>query len=188
MIDFFSRSLGISMEQATAFAAGFERKSFKKGALFLKLGQTCNAVGFVETGLLKCSLVSEDKTAVDDFIFENQFVANYYSFLKNTPSNKEIACLKDSTIHVIHREQLAAMSKELPFLEEMARKVSEQLFLTTAEKLEDLKMLSAEERYLKLIRNHPNYVNDIPQYEIASFLNVSPETLSRIRKNIAVGS
>ncbi|MEO1451316.1 MAG: Crp/Fnr family transcriptional regulator, partial [Bacteroidota bacterium] len=67
----------------------------------------------------------------------------------------------------------------------MARQIAERLFISTHEKLEDLRLLSAEERYRKLLRTNGDLLHRIPQYEIASYLNVRPETVSRIRKSLS---
>ena len=178
----------LTANEAEAFCKAFELKSYSKGSAFLGFGQQCNQIGFLEKGLLKCSLLSNGKSVVDDFVFEGQFVASYYSFLKKEPSNKEIVCLKDSRIHVISRDRLERLGHTHPFIEQMAKQVSEHLFIKTSEKLQDLQLLNAEERYLKLLQTNPAALQQIPQYEIASYLNVSPETVSRIRSKLAIAS
>ncbi|KGK28688.1 Crp/Fnr family transcriptional regulator [Cellulophaga sp. E6(2014)] len=187
MEKFLINNFNISASDAQLFSDSFERINLMKGEKFVTYGKVSNRVGFVEKGLLKCTLIGSEKSVVDDFAFENQFVANYYSFLKQEKSNKEIICLQDSVLRIITRKKLEELSK-YPFIEQIARQVSEQLFITTSKKLEDIRLLSAEERYLKLVKIDKRITDKIPQYEIASFLNVSPETVSRIRKKIALGS
>ncbi|MFI8605176.1 Crp/Fnr family transcriptional regulator [Cellulophaga baltica] len=187
MEKFLINNFNISASDAQLFSDSFERINLMKGEKFITYGKVSNRVGFVEKGLLKCTLIGSEKSVVDDFAFENQFVANYYSFLKQEKSNKEIVCLQDSVLRIITRKRLEELS-EYPFIEQIARQVSEQLFITTSKKLEDIRLLSAEERYLKLVKIDKRITDKIPQYEIASFLNVSPETVSRIRKKIALGS
>ena len=188
MIPSLIKDFSISQSEAEVFAAAFDRVNLKKGERFLSRGQICNRVGFVESGLLKCVILGNGKSVVDDFIFENQFVANYYSFLKKEKSNKEITCLKDTVLNVVTRTKLEELAQDHPFIERIARQVAEKLFLNTAKKLEDLKLLRAEERYLKLTGINKRVINEIPQYEIASYLNVSPETVSRIRNKMATRS
>ncbi|WFO15036.1 Crp/Fnr family transcriptional regulator [Cellulophaga baltica 4] len=183
MEKFLINNFNISASDAQLFSDSFERINLMKGEKFITYGKVSNRVGFVEKGLLKCTLIGSEKSVVDDFAFENQFVANYYSFLKQEKSNKEIVCLQDSVLRIITRKKLEELSK-YPFIEQIARQVSEQLFITTSKKLEDIRLLSAEERYLKLVKIDKRITDKIPQYEIASFLNVSPETVSRIRKRL----
>lgn len=188
MKNFLVERFKISESEAEIFSASFEKINLIKGEIFVDFGKVSNKVGFVETGLLKCSLIGSEKSFVDDFVFENQFVANYYSFLKQEKSNKEIICLKNSVLSVVTRNKLEKLAEKYPFVEKIARQVSEQLFISTAKKLEDIRLLNAEERYLKLVKINRRITTEIPQYEIASYLNVSPETVSRIRNKIAFHS
>ncbi len=188
MKGFLIRNYGILGAEADVFLSSFEDKHYNKGDKFISYGQKCDKVGFVKKGLLKCTIRGTEKSVIDDFVFEHQFVANYYSFLKQEKSNKEISCLKDSVISVISRKRLLELADNHPFVERMSRKVSEQLFITTAKKLEDIKLLNAEERYLQLLKMNNRIVNEIPQYEVASYLNVTPETVSRIRNKLALRS
>jgi len=183
-----SENFNISESDAELFSASFEKIELTKGDKFIAYGTVSNKIGFLEKGLLKCTLIGVQKSVVDDFVFENQFVGNYYSFLKQEDSNKEIVCLEPSVLKVISRSKLEELSNKHSFIEQIARQVSEQLFISTAKKLEDIRLLSAEERYLKLVKTNRRITEQIPQYEIASFLNVSPETISRIRNKIAFGS
>ncbi|MBM1104507.1 Crp/Fnr family transcriptional regulator [Aurantibacter crassamenti] len=187
MKKFLINTFNISESEAQLFSDSFERINLIKGERFITYGKVCNRVGFVEKGILKCTLISSEKSVVDDFAFENQFVANYYSFLRQEKSNKEIVCLQDSVLRIITRNKLEELSK-YTFIANIARQVSEQLFISTSKKLEDIRLLSAEERYLRLVKINKRITDEIPQYEIASYLNVSPETVSRIRKKIARGS
>ncbi|MDW7693824.1 Crp/Fnr family transcriptional regulator [Flammeovirgaceae bacterium SG7u.111] len=184
MESFLIDTFKISKHEAELFSSCFERKVLNPGEKFVSFGRVSHKIGFVEEGLLKCILIKDEKSVIDDFAFPNNFVANYYSFLKNEPSNKDIICLKKSVLRITTREKLAEFDKKNPFTFDLARKVAEKLFLSTHEKWEDLRLLSAEERYLKLIRTNKKITAEIPQYEIASYLNVSPETVSRIRRKI----
>lgn len=184
MESFLINTFKISEKEATLFSACFEKKVLNPGEKFVRFGKKNNEIGFVEEGLLKCILIKDEKSVIDDFAFPGNFVANYYSFLKNEPSNKDIICLKKSILRITTRKKLAEFDKKNPFTIDLARKVAEKLFLSTHEKWADLRLLNAEERYLKLIRTNEKITSEIPQYEIASYLNVSPETVSRIRRKI----
>lgn len=175
----------VSEANAMLFLSSFEKRTLAKGEKFLAHGRVSSKVGFVEEGLLKCVLINGDKTMVDDFVFEGQFVANYHSFLKQEASNKDIVCMKKSVIRTITKHKLDELAKEHSFVADVARQVAENLFIDTYQKLEDIRILNAEERYLKLVGVNKRIVNEIPQYEIASYLNVSPETVSRVRSKLA---
>ena len=188
MKNFLINNFEISESDAELFSASFKKIDLIKGEEFVAYGKISNRIGFVEKGLLKCTLIGNDKSVIDDFVFKNQFVANYYSFLRQEKSNKEIVCLKNSVLKIITRKKLEELASKHSFVEKIARQVSEQLFISTAKKLEDIRLLNAEERYLKLVKINRRITTEIPQYEIASYLNVSPETVSRIRNKIAFHS
>ena len=158
--------------------------TFAKGDKFLISGKTANKLGFVKSGILKCALIGEHKEVVDDFVFEIEFVSNYSSFLTESPSTKEIVCLTDCELWVTSKSKIDVLGKEHQFVSEMARITAEQLFIATHKKLENLRLLSAKERYILLLKNKENLIQKIPQYEIASYLNVTPETVSRIKKEL----
>jgi len=184
MNKFLIDNFKISPNEAELFAACFRPKFYAKGEVFLSVGKVSNKIGFVEEGLLKCLLIGENKEIVDDFVFEKQFVANYHSFLTKQESTKQIVCMTDAIIRITSREKIEELGKKYPFVESVARLITEKLFISTHQKLEDLRMLSAEKRYLKLLKTNVKLLNTIPQYEIASYLNVSPETVSRIRNKL----
>jgi len=184
MIQFLIDNFELTAEEAKVFSASFFYKNYSKGAIFIPYGKTCNQIGFVKEGILKCVTIGKNKEIIDDFTFENQFVTNYYSFLTETKSTKNIICIADCSLLVIDRKKLQLLSQNHPFIEQIARKVTEKLYLSLHQKINDLRLLNAEERYLKLFKSNKRILTDIPQYDIASYLNVSPETVSRIRKKV----
>lgn len=188
MINYLIKTFEITEEEASLFSSCFQLKKYRKHEKFISFGQISNKVGFVKSGIFKCELIGTNKRVVDDFVFENQFVSNHYSFLTKQKSQKEITCMDDSTIKVISRDQLNLLAQQHSFIESMARQVNEMLFLRTHQKLTALKLQSAEERYLSLISSNKTVIEKIPQYDIASYLNVSPETISRIRKKLSTRS
>src|SRR5690606_12456146 len=188
MNDFLIDTFQITKNEAEIFSSSFKMKKYSRNEKFIKFGKVCNEIGFLEKGLLKCVLIRDDLEIIDDFVFENRFVTNYFSFLTDTKSSKDIICIEDSLIQVINREQLYKLSLRHPFIETIARKVTEKLFISTHQRLEALRLQTAEERYLELLKSNKQIMGRVPQYEIASYLNVTPESVSRIRKNIKIRS
>jgi len=184
MEEFLEKTFLLNTNQATIFSSAFKEITIPKNDWFIRSGEVTHKIGFIKKGLMKCVYIKDGKEVVDEFAFENNFVTNYYSFLKEEKSDKEIICLEDSTVYVITREKLAELGEEYPFVKDMARIMSEQLFFSVNDKVRSLRLDSAEERYLKLRLNREELVQRIPQYLLASYLNVQPETISRIRKRI----
>ena len=174
----------ITKEEAQILSSSFYIEEFSKGEVLLKSGEVCNTIGFVKKGTLKCVAIGKEKELIDNFVFENQFVSSYISYLTKKKSTKDIVCIENCTIHIIHRKKLEELSNKHLFISQIAKKVTEYLYILTEQKLDDLRLLNAEERYLKLLDSNKRVINRIPQYEIASYLSVSPETVSRIRKKL----
>lgn len=175
----------LAPSEADSFLAGFTKTVLKKNEVFTRDGEVCHTIGLVEKGLLKCVYNREGEEVVFEFAFENQFIADYYSFVTRTPSAKEIRCIEDTVLYVINREQLETMAKTHAFMGRMSRKMNERLFLKMHERLSSFLLDTPTQRYQQLIAERADLVNRIPQYLVASYLNVQPETISRIRRKLA---
>jgi len=176
----------LSKEQASIFLSAFTRKELKKNDVFMREGENCNKIGLIEKGLMKCVFNKNGNEIIFEFAFENNFISDYYSFVTNTPSAKEIRCIEDTTVYVITRESLEKLGREHSYMESMSRQMNEKLFLRTHDRLKSFLLDTAFERYGKLIAERPDLAKRIPQYLIASYLKVKPETISRIRKKYII--
>jgi CRP-like cAMP-binding protein len=176
----------LSEQQAGIFLTQFSPTILKKNEVFVAEGQVCNKVGLIEQGLMKCVYNKEGEEVVFEFAYELNFISDYYSFVTNTPAEKEIRCLEDTTVYVITREKLQMLAAEHPFIESMSRAMNERLFLRMHDRLKSMLLDDAQERYKKLLADRPDLAQRIPQYLVASYLNVKPETISRIRKKMSL--
>jgi len=175
----------LAPEESGIFLASFSRVELKKNELFAQQGQICNQIGLIAKGLVKCAFYRDGNEVVFEFAYENSFIADYYSFLTRSPSEKEIRCLEDTTVYTISRSALEKLAKAHPFVLAMSEKMNEGLFLRMHTRLKSLLLETPLERYRKLIAERRDLSERIPQYLLASYLNVKPETVSRIRKKIA---
>lgn len=174
----------LTEEEVSTFLSAFDLITVQKGEVFSLPGAVCNQIGLIQSGLMKCVLVEDEKEVIFEFAYENSFIADYYSFLTGTPSAKLISCLEPTTAYVITRQKLAELSCKYAFMERMSMITNEQLFVRMHEKLTSLLLDSAMVRYQKLITARPDLAQRIPQYLLASYLNVKPETISRIRRRM----
>lgn len=174
----------LTEEEVSIFLSAFDLITLEKGETFSLPGTVCNQIGLIQSGLMKCVLVESEKEVIFEFAYENSFIADYYSFLTGTPSTKLISCLEPTTAYVITRQKLTELSSKYAFMERMSMITNEQLFVRMHEKLTSLLLDSAMTRYQKLIMARQDLAQRIPQYLLASYLNVKPETISRIRKRL----
>ena len=172
--------------RAEDFAAALELvniKQFDKGEVITEMGKVENYVYFIIEGVTRSYFFKEDKEISLDFHFTGDFISVYESFLDRTPAGHAIEALTPLSMLRIRYENLAKLYEKAPKFEQVGRIMTEELFKKSSERLKDLLSLSATERYVKLLNAHPQYVQNIPLKYLASFLNITPESLSRIRKS-----
>ncbi len=160
-------------------------KELKKNDYFLKAGEVCNSIALVCQGILIYSkeLNNADEITTD-FGIEGDWVTDNYSRLNNSPSLLNIKALADSQILVIPQKDLSVLYDKIPKLEKFGRVLMEKAFVKITQLSIDLQILSAKERYLKLLNNNPEIFQRIPLYHIANYLGIAPKSLSRIRNSI----
>jgi len=162
----------------------FIEKKIEKGDFLIEEGEYCNYVGFIDQGLLSYYYLVDGKKYIRGFFFDNDFISSYTSFLTNEKSKSYIEALENTSITLIHKDKLSQLYQKNSKFQQLGRMFTEHLFMLVSEKYEDLLLKSPEERYLNLIENRSNVIQSIPQYLIASWLGITPEALSRIRKRL----
>ncbi|MCF6348511.1 MAG: Crp/Fnr family transcriptional regulator [Flavobacteriaceae bacterium] len=174
----------LSEEEQNILFSKFKPLRLNKGDYFVKTGEISKYLAFIIKGCMYCSYNKDGIEVVDEFSFEKDFIADYGNMLKSQPSDKDIKCLEDCELMVISFEDLKKIYDLGQTFEKIGRIITESLFLNWHDKSKSLLLDDAQERYLKLIKNKPNLQQRVPQYLIASYLGVSPETLSRVRRKI----
>jgi CRP-like cAMP-binding protein len=164
------------------FVPEFTLKKIKRKDYFLRHGTICTQIAFINKGAMYCVYNKEGADKIDEFSFENEFITDYLSFLTGMPADKDIICLEDSEVLTIEKQTIQNLYLANPQFERIGRLMAEGLFINWHLKAKSLFMDDAETRYYKLVSDKPGLVQRVPQYLIASYLNVSPETISRIRK------
>jgi CRP-like cAMP-binding protein len=162
----------------------FKVKAYKKGDFFLAEGQVCKQVGFVTKGILRYYINHDGEDKTYDFAQENNFVCNYESFLPQIPSVKIIQALEDCEMLQISYTDLQLFYRSVSGAERFGRVVIEQVFVQTLQDLSSFYTDTPELRYEKFLKRHPDLLQRISQYHIASYVGVKPQSLSRIRKRI----
>ena len=161
----------------------FVRKEVEKGDYFLREGDLCRNVAFIESGLLLYSRL-DDKglEVICDLARENNWVTQYESFINQRASPLSIKAIERTTLQVISHDRLQQLYAKFPTFERVTRRIIEKVFIASLIRTNELQVLKAEERYEKFARENPDLVQRIPQYLIASYLGIAPQSLSRIRK------
>jgi CRP-like cAMP-binding protein len=162
-------------------------KKYKKGDYFNRHKNVCKYLGFINTGTFR-SYVIDYNTAEEKNVFlysKNQFVVPFRSFINQTPCDYHTQAMTDASIHYIHIEDLHTLYNQSHKWERFGRLMAQMAFDVTIERMESFIFRTPEERYLDLMKNHPDIFNDIPLYHISSYLGIQGPSLSRIRKRIS---
>jgi len=158
----------------------------KKKALLLKEGQVCKANYFVEKGCLRLFFVDEKGAEqTSQFAIENWWITDYASFCNRVPSQFYIQAVEHSSIIAIERTVQEALFAQLPQLERYFRQVLENAYAASQQRIRYMFSLSKENMYKHFSASFPGFVQRVPQYMLASYLGLTPEYVSEIRKKKA---
>ncbi len=185
LLIYFQKIMPLSEEEIEAIVETMTIMQYKKGTVLLKEGQISTEVYFVLEGCVRQFYLIDGDEKTNNFFTEEQLVISMNSFSQNNPSNHFLDCCMDSSLVVGNREKEEDLYKRFPKFETISRKVMEKVFAEQQEIMSSYTTDSAEQRYLKLLKSRPELFQKIPQYQIASYVGVKPESLSRIRKRIA---
>jgi len=163
----------------------FHKKTFKKGSHLLDAGSVCRYVIFIESGLVRYYINIDGVEQTNYFNKEGEFVCNYLSFLPQIPSDVNIQALEDTTVYVISFKDIQQFYKDVEHGERFGRLAIEQVFVNIISQVKSLYTDTPDMRYQKFISGYQNIAQRIPQYYIASYVGIKPQSLSRIRKRLA---
>ncbi len=180
---FFEQYGKLSEDGLSELTNKFILKSVKKNELLLFQGQVCNKIYFVTKGCLRLYYIADDVETTVWFSFENNSAIELSSFLSGLPSDYFIEAIEDSEILSFQKSDLENLYKNHPEMESIFRVFWEDVILTLLERFTSLQKYSAEIRYRDLM-NQPKYLQRIPQKYLASYIGVTPTSLSRIKRNL----
>lgn len=160
-------------------------KHLPKGEHIWQPGDVCRHLIFINTGIFRYYYLKADKDISLQFIFDQNFMIDYPSFVNGEPVAYYYRALTDADLIQIDREKLYALIEASPVWQRFARIISEQNAVSLQKSKNSLIIDSPEERYLKLLRDRPKVIRSIPQHMIATYLGITREHLSRLRRKIA---
>ncbi len=176
--------IDLNQEEVLHFTAKLQVKQFSKKHLILREGEICKHAYFVNKGCLRYFYNVNGQENTGQFFFENNWYADYESFLLGIPSKQNIETLEKSEIVCLSKSELQKLFVDIPKFERFGRIMAENAFLGLRNRNEMLTNQTAEERYLNLMRERPKVFERVPQHYIASYLGIKPPSLSRIRKRL----
>ena len=163
----------------------FEAKKFKKKTQLLDIGKVSNEVYYLIKGCIRLYCEKDEEELSTYFFTENMFAGSYDSFLSRKRSKVAIETLEECDVLMLSHEAQEKLCEVFPKMNEFIRKAIEQRFVLLHDLFISYLLNSPEERYLMLQKDRPDLLQRIPQHQIASFLGITPVSLSRIRNRVA---
>jgi CRP-like cAMP-binding protein len=185
LLQFVSKFEALTEADRQAIVAHIVVQTFKKGTILLHEGEISTQCFFVLKGCIRQYTVSDGEEKSIAFFTEEQAAVSFTSYTQQVPCNHYFACVEDCVVIVGDPQTEAEMRAQLPVLAEITRMMMEQDFGKTQMEFATFITSSPEERYRHLLQTRPALLQRVPQHQIASYLGVTPESLSRIRKRIA---
>jgi CRP-like cAMP-binding protein len=169
------------------FSSRLIKREFSKKTIFLSVNETENHISFIEKGGVRLCIPKEDeeKEITFGFCLQGEFVSAYDSFLTQTPTLYQLETLMDTTLWSISYADLQDVYRATKIGNTIGRFTSEKLFLIKSKREQSLLNETAEQRYMNLFQDRPDIIKQIPLKYIASYIGVTPQALSRIRKRIS---
>jgi CRP-like cAMP-binding protein len=184
LVALMSQLTSLTEEETLAIEESFPIKTFIKGTYLLQEGQVATDAYFVVKGCIRTYKLVDGNEKTIDFFTENQSVANFSSLANETPSKYFLVCMEDTTVAIVNSVKELELYRKHPRFETFCRSGMEQMMGSQQDYFSEFMMLSPKERYLNLLNEKPDLIQRVPQYQLASYLGIEPETLSRIRKQI----
>ena len=163
----------------------FDTKKVSKKENLLEEGQICRHHYFVLDGLLRKFFINEKGVEqTTEFAIETWWLTDNFAYERKVPTEFYIQAVEESTVIYVTENNQEQLLKEFPVMERYFRFVYQRAYAAAQKRIQFLFSLSKEEFYFQAIKNHPEFVQRVPQYLIASYLGFTPEYLSEIRKKL----
>lgn len=177
--------ISLSNDEWSQFLPFITYKSLKKNDYLLQEGQICESVAFVNSGvLIYFKFLENGKEVTTDFAFKGEWVTDNQSRLNTLPSIINIKAIVPSELLILKNKDLSYLFEKNPKIERLSRLLMEQAFTKFTQLSIDLQVLSARDRYVKMLKEYPEVSQNVPLYHIANYLGIAPKSLSRIRNEI----
>lgn len=182
--NYFEKFTTLSDKDWDFFSSKLVKREFSKKSIILKVGQKENYLSFIEKGIVRFCIPKEFEDLTFSFAFAGNFMSAYDFFLTQQPSNYQIEPISETTLWSLTYEDLQQIYRETEIGNTIGRFAGEDLFLKKSKREMSLLTETAEQRYLNLFTEQPHLLQLIPLKYIASYIGITPQALSRIRRRI----
>lgn len=183
LLDFLSKHITLTEEEKNALLSLDIFRTVKKGTVLLEEGQKSKLSYFVLEGCIRTYYFIDGEEKTTAFYTELEALTPH-CVLNNNTSEYYVSCIEDSILLVSHADMEAEINGKFPKFESLCRKLSEERLAQNQIDFDKFRTSSPEQRYLDLLENRPDLIQRVPQHQLASFLGITPPSLSRMRARI----
>lgn len=185
LADLIQKITMLNEEQLASIISCFKPIIAKKNEHLLEYGAVANRLFFIDKGCLRLYYCNDDQSIVTRFMaFENTFLTSIVSFISREPSTEYIQAVETSELFAITYEDFSYLRKTIPEWDKMYIHILEYGLTVITSKLGNLLTQSAAERYRNLLKHSPGLIQRLSNSNLAAYLNISPETLSRLKSQV----
>ena len=185
LIENIKEVVNLSDKEISLIIDAFHPKVLAKKEILLFKGDVSNHMRFISEGCLRSYYINEEgQEYIVQFGIKNWWVNDLYSYLTNTPAQYFIQALQPTTILQIYRDKLEELFIQVPIMERFFRIKMQNAYVANQNRTLKSMSETAESRYRNFIKNYRDIEQAVPQYMVASYLGITPEHLSTIRKNL----
>src|SRR3954466_2086978 len=185
-IELFTKTMGMEEQEFEIFCSHFREMTIRKKDYYLKEGSISQAKAYVKKGCSRTFVIDENgKEHILFFAFEDWWLADFESYHSGNPGKQNFQALEDMELLIISKQDFSKMEIEIPKLRQWYDIKQRKMNIAMINRLSEVKTSTPEERYIGLLKKHPEIFQRVPLQYIASFLDVEPQSLSRLRKRIS---
>lgn len=187
MISQYLESFNVFTQEEIKYAVGlFQSRTIRKSDFFVRTGDRCREIGFVNSGIFRSFYTTPaGETITYCFRFPGDMMAAYSSFITGGESRENLQAISPAELLVIRKETVYELENLSPNWTKFLKIIAEQEYVEMEKRVFQLQGDNATQRYLSLVENHPEYIQEIPLQYLASYLGITQRHLSRIRKEIS---
>lgn len=180
-----NKHVSLNQQEQQRVLMAFQIKSFHKKDFFLRAGEICKQVAFVLKGCMRSYAVDEQGFEHNlQFALEGWWITDMNSILEENAASLNIDAIEDSEVLLLDRKKHEMLFKDLPKLERFFRIITEKSLAGSHKRLIDQVSVSAGQRYLNFCERYPGLIQRLPQKQIASYIGVTPEFLSKLKSDL----
>jgi CRP-like cAMP-binding protein len=184
LFHYIKQHIQLTADEKELIAGKVAFNTYKKGAFLLEAGQLCNRQFFITSGCVRTYYIDQKaEEHIIQFGIENWWAADLDSYINHTPAVYHIQAIEPTTVLILTAEAVETLYREIPAFERLFRIIIQKAYVAAQQRIVATISQTAEERFTAFLQKYPGLTQRVPQYMIASYIGVTPEFFSKMKKN-----